>query len=178
MANSDFIKMAVLLLVVVAMAIFVIRGMPGRWYDSDGDFLQTFLSNVGKQNDSVWGFGMKETLSRIVTAWLEKGCSAVILSGPDEKGVKGHQVIELETGPRGPGKVEGIPTIKAKWTRATDQEQAKAMVRRRLKHEAITCTDETFAQFMKHLVRCPVVDKKMLPNGQITFDGYLSPVPR
>lgn len=176
--QTEFIKMFALFLVVIAIAVVVLRGLPTRWIESkDGDFRQTFLAHVGKQEDSVWTFAMKETLSRIVTAWWEKNCGGIIISGP-ENGEEQYQVIELEQGPYGPGKVDGIPMIKAKWCRAANQSQAKGMIRRHLKAETITCTEETYEVFMKHLKRCPVTNQTMNPNGQIVFEGYLSPVPK
>ncbi|CAB9497483.1 expressed unknown protein [Seminavis robusta] len=168
--KKEFFKMFLVILVVIALSIFVVKNLPGRWIESkDGDFPQTFLAHVGKQKD--WSFAVQETLSRMLTAWWDKKCGGIIIHND-----KQYQVILFENGPFGPGKVDGIPMIKAKWVKAKDEAQARVLAQRYLRYEMISCTDETFDVLIKHLSVCPRNGQNVGANGAVEFQGFLSPV--
>ena len=145
MANTELIKIGVLLLVIIAISVVVLRGLPRTWIETnDGDFQTAFLAFVGKQDK--WDFPMKETMSRILTAWWEKKCGGVVLQHHDEK--LDVQIIEFKRGP--PSKMDGTPVIGVRYTRVSTKDEAKKFLRRYPRVDYITCSDETFVNFVQH----------------------------
>jgi len=174
--TKELIKMLFLVLVVIALAVAVLYGMPTRWIESrDGDFQQAFLALVAKQD--LWEFPMKETMSRIVTAWWETKCGGVILV--HDQDVNDVQIIEFKTGAGGPQKVDGIPVIGCKWTRAKSLQDAKLYLRKYPRVEKITCADEVYALFLKHMsLHCRTGSSMDTTTGSPVFEGFLPPTHR
>ena len=166
--------MFVLVLVILAVAIYVVKTSPTYWNEAvDGDFQQAFLANVGKQEK--WEFPMKETLSRILTAWREKKCGGVILQHDVDE--KEFQVIEFKR--QAPSKMEGIPMIGVKWTRTSSLQEANTYLRLYPHKEVITCTDETFKAVVQHMSHyCRMGDQIDAKIAVPVFEGYLSSVAR
>jgi hypothetical protein len=131
---------------------------------------------------------MKETMSRIVSAYWERKCGGVILVLDDPYSIdptgetkteakpKQYQMIEFVMGPTGPAKVNGIPMIKVRWARAPDEKSAKALFFRFVQVETISCSDETFSKFIDHMARYCRDGQRTNPlTGIPVFEGYLSP---